>query len=394
MKLTKSRVDALRPTGAERLYWDDELKGFGLRVSPKGRKTFFVQYRSGGRTRRAKIGAMGPVTPDQARLKARALLGDVATGDDPAELRRRRRLTPTLSDVCDRFIKEHVEVRLKPKSQINYKQVIRDAIKPAVGAIKISEVTRADISALHQSYSGRPYQANRILSVLSKLFNLCELWGYRPDGSNPCRLIQRFKETRKERFLSDEEISRLSSVLAEAETSGDISIYVAAAFRMLLLTGCRLSEIQFLKWECVTRTHLVLPDTKTGKRAIPLPDAGRKILDALPHNPTNPFVFQGEADGKPAVNLEKPWRRIRAKAGIDDVRIHDLRHTYASKALASGMSLYMVGQLLGHTQYQTTMRYAHLADAPVRDAANQVANVLSGIVAEPLIQSAPLRVVK
>ncbi|MFZ5618833.1 MAG: site-specific integrase, partial [Pseudomonadota bacterium] len=192
----------------------------------------------------------------------------------------------------------------------------------------------------------------------------------------------------------DEEISRLSSVLADAEASGDISIYVAAAFRMLLLTGCRLSEIQFLKWEYVTRTHLVLPDTKTGKRAIPLPDAGRKILDALPRNPENPFTFQGEADGKPAVNLEKPWRRIRAKAGLDDVRIHDLRHTYASKALASGMSLYMVGQLLGHTQYQTTMRYAHLADAPVRDAANQVANALSGIVAESPTQSTALRVVK
>ena len=394
MKLTKSRVDALRPTGAERLYWDDELKGFGLRVSPKGRKSFFVQYRSGGRTRRAKIGAMGPVTPDQARLKARALLGDVATGEDPAERRRRRRLTPTVSEVCDRFIKDHIEHRLKPKSQVGYKQVIRDAIKPSIGAIKISEVTRADISALHQSYCDRPYQANRILSVLSKLFNLCELWGYRPDGSNPCRLIQRFKETRKERFLSDEEISRLSSVIAEAEASRDISIYVAAAFRMLLLTGCRLSEIQFLKWEYVTRTHLVLPDTKTGKRAIPLPDTGRKILDALPRHPANPFVFQGEAERKPAVNLEKPWRRIRAKAHLEDVRIHDLRHTYASKALASGMSLYMVGQLLGHTQYQTTMRYAHLADAPVREAANQVANALNGIVAESLTQSTTLRVVQ
>lgn len=394
MKLTKSRVDALRPTGAERLYWDDELKGFGLRVSPRGRKTFFVQYRSGGRTRRAKIGAMGPVTPDQARLKARALLGDVATGEDPAELRRRRRLTPTVSEVCDRFINEHVEVRLKPKSQIDYKQIIRDGIKPSIGALKISEVTRADISALHQSCKDRPYRANRTLSVLSKLFNLCELWGYRPDGSNPCRLIQRFKETRKERFLSDEEIAGLSNVLMECEASGDISIFVAAALRMLLLTGCRLSEIQFLKWGYVTKTHLVLPDTKTGKRAIPLPDAGRKILDALPRHSENPFVFQGEADGKPAVNLEKPWRRIRTKARLEDVRIHDLRHTYASKALASGMSLYMVGQLLGHTQYQTTMRYAHLADAPVRDAANQVANVLSGIAAESLTQSTTLQVVK
>jgi integrase len=394
MKLTKSRIDTLRPSGAERLFWDNELKGFGLRVSPKGRKTFFVQYRSGGRTRRVKIGAMGPVTPDQARLRARSLLGEVATGDDPAEVRRQRRLTPTVSEICDRFIKEHVEVRLKPKTQTDYKLVIRNAIKPALGAIKISEVTRADVSALHQSHKDRPYQANRILSVLSKLFNLSELWGYRADGSNPCRLVQRFKETRKERFLSDDELARLSQVLTESENSGDISPFVAAAFRMLIITGCRLSEIQFLKWEYVTRTHIVLPDSKTGKRAIPLPDAGKTILDALPCESENPFVFQGQETGKPAINLEKPWRRIRKRAGLDDVRIHDLRHTYASKALAGGMSLYMVGQLLGHTQYQTTMRYAHLADAPVRDAANQVANafgeVISGASArKPMLHLVP-----
>ena len=164
MKLTKSRIDALCPGGAERLYWDDELKGFGLRLSPKGRKTFFVQYRSDGRTRRAKIGAMGAVTPDQARLMARSLLGGVASGDDPAELRRRRRMTPTVTELCDRFTEEHVKVRLKPRTQVGYLQLIRDAIIPALGAIKVTEVTRVNISALHQSYSDQPYKANRVLA--------------------------------------------------------------------------------------------------------------------------------------------------------------------------------------------------------------------------------------
>lgn len=334
------------------------------------------------------------MTADQARLKARSLLGDVATGDDPAELRRRRRLTPTVAEVCNRFVKEHVEVRLKPKSVKEYKRLIQDRIAPALGTFKISEVTRADVSALHQAQREHPYQANRILGVLSKLFNLCELWGYRPDGSNPCRLIQRYKETRKERFLSDEEIARLSNVIAEAEASGEITVFVAAAFRMLLLTGCRLSEIQFLRWEHVTRTHLSLPDTKTGKRNIPLPDTGRKILEMLPRQSDNPFVFQGSVEGKPAVDIEKPWRKLRAKAGLEDVRIHDLRHTYASKALASGMSLYMVGQLLGHTQYQTTMRYAHLADAPVRDAANAVATSVQRSMATSSHQPTSLRLVE
>ena len=223
---------------------------------------------------------------------------------------------------------------------------------------------------------------------------MAELWGFRADGSNPCRLVQRFKEAKKERFLTDDEMARLSQVLTDSEISKDISPFVAAAFRMLVLTGCRRSEIQFLKWEYVAKSHFVLPDSKTGKRAIPLPDAAKTVLETLSRDQKNPFVFQGEVEGQPIINLEKPWRRIRAKAGLDDVRIHDLRHTYASKALASGMSLYMVGQLLGHTQYQTTMRYAHLADASVRDAANQVANALSGITAQSITQSATLRVVK
>jgi len=394
MKLTKARIDAIAVQDTEQLIWDTELKGFGLRVSPKGRKSFFVQYRSGGRTRRVKIGFLGQVTPDQARLKARSLLGDVALGDNPAEARRKRRLTPTMNDLCDRFIAEHVEVRLKPSSQANYKQVIRDAIKPAIGAFKIVDVTRADISAIHGAYHDRPYQANRILSVLSKIFNLAELWGVRPESTNPCRLIQRYKEHKKERFLSDAELSRLSNVLNEAEKRGEETVFVAAAFRMLILTGCRLSEIQYLKWDYVTATHLELPDTKTGKRSIPLPAAARSVLNELPRDPKNQFVFQGILEGGPVTDLRKPWRRIRTKAGLEDVRIHDLRHTYASKAIAGGMSLPMVGQLLGHSQFQTTMRYAHLADESVRMAANEVASSLNSLLKRKTSTHSHLRVIK
>ncbi len=394
MKLTKSRVDAIKACKSERLYWDNELKGFGLRVSPKGRKTFFVQYRSGKRTRRAKIGTMGPLTPDLARLQARTLLGEVAGGDDPAEARRKRRLTPNVSALCDRFLDEHVSVHLKPQSQYNYGQVIRDAIKPAFGPLKIPDITRADVTALHQAYKDRPYQANRILSVLSKMFNLAELWGYRAEGTNPCRLIQRFKENKKERFLSDDELIRLSEILSESEANGDESAFVVAAFRMLILTGCRSSEIQNLKWEYVTSTHLELPDTKTGKRSIPLPDAARKILASLPRSINNAFVFQGTIPGQPVTDLGKPWRRIRKKADLEDVRIHDLRHTYASKAISGGMPLVMVGQLLGHTQYQTTLRYSHLADAPIREAANTVASALSLTMQSSSKNKKFLRVIK
>ncbi|WP_425408220.1 tyrosine-type recombinase/integrase [Hyphococcus sp.] len=394
MKLTKVRVDAIKAAEAERLVWDSELRGFGLRISPKGRKTFFVQYRSGGRTRRAKIGVMGQVTPDQARLKARELLGEVATGNDPAEARRKRRLTPTVSQLCDRFHEEHVSARLKPATARGYQSIIRSGIKPALGAMKVSDVIRDDIISLHRKYRMRPYQGNRILSVLSKLFNLAELWGYRAEGSNPCRLVQKYKEQRKERFLSNEELSRLSKVLNEVEASGEESPFVAAVFRMLILTGCRCSEIQYLKWDYVTPTHLELPDTKTGKRSIPLPMAAKSLLDSLPRSPDNSYVFQGAIEGEAIAYLRKPWRRIRKKAELEDVRIHDLRHTYASKAIEGGMSLVMVGQLLGHTQYQTTLRYAHLADAPARRAADEVASALDAIMVANSQRGSRLRVVK
>lgn len=394
MKLTKVRVDAIKSAKSEKLVWDSELIGFGLRVSPKGRTTFFVQYRSGGRTRRAKIGVMGQVTPDQTRLKARELLGEVATGNDPAEVRRKRRLTPTVSQICDQFLEEHVSARLKPATERGYRSIIRSGIKPALGAMKVSDVTRADIIVLHRKYREKPYQGNRILSVLSKLFNLAELWGYRTEGSNPCRLVQKYKEQRKERFLSDEELSRLSQVLNEVEASGEESPFVTAVFRMLILTGCRCSEIQYLKWDYITSKHLELPDTKTGKRSIPLPDAAKAVLNALPRSPVNPYVFQGAIEGEAIAYLRKPWRRIRKKAGLEGVRIHDLRHTYASKAIENGMSLVMVGQLLGHTQHQTTLRYAHLADGPARRAANQIASALNMTMSMDIQKGSHLRVVK
>ncbi|MEO1242506.1 MAG: integrase arm-type DNA-binding domain-containing protein [Pseudomonadota bacterium] len=394
MKLTKIRVDAIKASESEKLVWDGELRGFGLRVSPKGRKTFFVQYRLGGRTRRAKIGVMGQVSPDQARLKARELLGDVATGNDPAEVRRKQRLTPTISQLCDRFVEEHVATRLKPATQRGYRSIIHSGIKPALGAMKVSDVMRADIIALHRKYQTRPYQGNRILSVLSKLFNLAELWGYRAESSNPCRLVQKYKEHRKERFLSDDELSRFSRVLTEVEESGEETRFVVAAFRLLILTGCRRSEIQYLKWEYVTPTHLELPDTKTGERSIPLPLAGRAVLENLPRSQEHPYVFQGKIEGQAIAFLHKPWKRICKKAGLMDVRIHDLRHTYASKAIENGMSLVMVGRLLGHTQYQTTLRYAHLADGPAREAANNVANSLSDLFYAPTSPQSNLRLVK
>jgi len=401
-KLTKRTIDALKPETKDYCVWDDELKGFGVRVSPKGALTFMVQYRAGGRQRRVKVGRYGPLAADEARLRARELLGDVAKGKNPAEEISTQRRAPTVAEVGDRFLRDHVNARLKPSTARNYVTFINDIVKPAWGARRIGDVTRPDVSALHHSMRGRPCQANRVLSVLSKFFNLTEIWGLRPDGSNPCRHIQKYPEKRRERFLSQEELARLGAVLSEAEsvpegTEGFETPYIVAAFRLLILTGCRLSEIQFLKWDYITRTHIELPDSKTGARKIPLPPSARDVLAKLPRQPGNPYVICGAVPGQPMHNLEKPWRRIRAKAKLEEVRIHDLRHTYASNAVMAGLSLPMVGKILGHTQMQTTMRYAHFADDPVQSAADQVASGLSRTLgvgeASPRIRAA-LRVVK
>lgn len=376
-KLSKRTVDALEPRGRDYFVWDGELKGFGVRVMPSGRKVFWAQYRAAGVQRRVKLGSLGPVTVDMARTMARTILGDVAEGANPAQDLRSYRMAPTVAAVCDRFLEMHAGERCKPTTAREYRRVVERCIKPVIGQRKIGDVTRPEIAALHHELRHTPYQANRALSVLSKLFNLTEVWGLRPDGSNPCRHVAKYPERKRERFLSADELGRLGHVLSEAETSGSENLLAIAAFRLLILTGCRLSEIQTLKWEYVDHAHLRLPDSKTGARAIPIGPDVRRIIDGLPRLPGSPYVIAGTVPGGHLTDLQRPWRRIRAKAGLPGLRIHDLRHTFASNAIAAGQSLEMVGKLLGHTSYQTTMRYAHLADAPVREAAAQVSDGLA-----------------
>ena len=248
---------------------------------------------------------------------------------------------PSVRELCRAPCQVHSQVKSLPA---------------AIGAFRVVDVERKDVAELHNKHRAIPYQANRTLGVLSKMFNLAEIWGLRPDGSNPCRHVPKYREKKRERFLSQEELQRLGQVLSEAEAEGSETPFIIAAFRLLILTGCRLGEIQTLKWEYITPRHMELPDTKTGARRIPLPQAARDVLDALPRYAGNPYVVAGKLEGRFATDFQHPWRRIRARA--------DLRHTYAS----------MVGRLLGHSQLQTTMRYAHLADDPVLEAAQQNAN--------------------
>ncbi|MBT3361449.1 MAG: tyrosine-type recombinase/integrase [Rhodospirillales bacterium] len=379
-KLTKRSVEALEVRDTDYFVWDSELACFGVRVMRSGRKSFLVQYRSGGRTRRVTIAPHGVMTPEEARKEAKKLLGDIAKGENPAEDIHTQRRAPTIGVVCDRFMTEYVPVHCKESTAKEYGRSVELFIKPAIGAHKISDITRTDITKVHNDMREKPYQANRTLGVLSKLFNLCEVWGLRADGSNPCRHVKKYKEEKRERYLTPEEIERLGQVLAEAENTGSEIGSAINAYRLLLFTGCRLGEVQTLKWSYIKGNVIELPDSKTGKKKIYLGQAALECLANIDQIPDNPYVITGKNPGQHLNDLQHPWRRIREKAGITDVRIHDLRHTFASFSVGSGDTLYMTGKLLGHTNVQTTARYAHLADDPMRSAAERT----SGTIADAL----------
>ena len=374
-KLTKRAVEALKANGADTVYWDGELTGYGVRVRKSGRKNYVLQTRVDGKLRWFTIGQHGRVTVDEARAAALEILAATKKGIDPRDADAKREAEPVMVELGRRFLEEYVPVHCKPSTQGEYRRSVTLFIDPAIGEMRISEVQRKDIAKLHFDMRDKPYQANRTLGVLSKMFSLAEVWGLRPDGSNPCRHVKRYKERKRERFLSPEETERLGEVLAEAEREMPSAV---AAFRLLLLTGCRLSEIQFLRWEYVKDDCIELPDAKTGGRVVPLGPEARAVLAALPREDGNPWVIAGKVPGSHITDLQKPWRRIRARAGLEDVRIHDLRHSYASRALALGESLTMIGKLLGHTQVQTTARYAHLARDSIQTAAARITGSIGG----------------
>lgn len=378
-KLTKRVIDAAEIQAAEYFIWDDELPGFALRVLPSGRKGYIVQYRAGRRSRRMSLGPSTVLTCEQARTRAIGIIAAARNGDDPAAERDAERKTITVKELAERFDKEHVSVRVKETTAKGYRRLIERTILPALGRHRVTEVTRADIAKLHHDLRHIPYEANRCLEVISKMFSLAEMWGLRPDGSNPRKHIKKYAEEKRERFLSPAELKRVGDVLREMEDEGiELSSAIAAA-RLLILTGCRLGEIMTLQWEHVDLAGraLRLPNSKTGAKVVHLGQPAIDVLTGIKKVDKNPWVIVGTLPGARLTDLQPFWQRVRARAGLKDVRIHDLRHTFASTAVASGQGLPMIGKLLGHTQVQTTARYAHLAADPVRTAADAVANTLS-----------------
>ena len=398
-RITKRTVDALQSNSRERTVWDDTVSGFGVRVRPTGAKSYVVLYRAGaGRgapLRRYTIAAVGKITPERARARAKAILGAVAHGHDPASEKAAERGCPTVAELVDRFMADHVRSKRKAGTAEFYRDILGRIVKPAVGTTKADKLSRGQIGKLHSSLSETPFQANRMLAVVGSMYSFAGRAGIVTEGFNPARNIDKFKESRRERFLTGEELERLGTAIREAETIGipwevdesdpnakhvpkakrftRIDSAAAAALRLLLFTGCRLREILDLRWEYVDfeRGCLFLPDSKSGRKTIVLNAPALAVLSGIER--VGPYVVPGDTPEQPRHDLKRPWVAVTTRASLSGVRLHDLRHTYASFGAGGGLGLPIIGRLLGHAQAATTARYAHLDNDPLRRASEAIA---------------------
>jgi integrase len=412
--ITKRFVDAIKPADSEFFAWDRDLKGFGLRVQPSGEKTYVVKYRAGtGRaapTRRVRLGGVGTLTPDEARRLAKTTLGGVAHGRDPAAVKAAERRATTLRELADLFLSEHVEAKRKLATAAHYRDILERIVLPELGTRQAEKITTADLARLHVRMKDRPYQANRMLAVVGSLYAFAGKRKLVPAGFNPAYGLEKYPEKGRERFLAVDQLARLGEAIREAETVGlpwtideskatakhapkeanrrtVIDPFAAAAIRLLILTGARLREILRLEWQHVDleRGLLLLPDSKTGAKSIVLNAPALAVLAGLDR--IGAYVVAGRSAGtegeKPRSDLNKPWRSVTKRAGLADLRIHDLRHTHASFGAGAGLGLPIIGKLLGHARASTTQRYAHLDTDPLRRASEHIGGRLAAAMGEP-----------
>ena len=381
--LSKRIVDRLAVEGKDAVFWDSSLASFGVRVYPSGRKVYVVQTRAGGKSRRVTVGRHGDIAPDRARKDAAKIIARIKAGLPPVEAEPEP--PPTVSDLAGRYEREYVAMHCKPNTVKHYGLMLQKHIVPRLGKFKVAEVERRDILKFQFELSDMPTVANRCVDMLVKMFNLAELWEMRPPGRNPCKSVRRYKVVRrKERFLTPKELAQLGRTLETAPAERLASRHAAAAIRLLVLTGCRRNEVMGLAWDDLDfeAGEMRLRDSKTGGRVVPMPPAAAQVLADLPRSEGNPWVFPGKRKGTHQVNINESWDRIRRRAGLDGVRLHDLRHTFASRALAIGEGLPMIGELLGHRQVNTTARYAHLARESIQASTAKVADSIGADILE------------
>ncbi|MBN8806648.1 MAG: tyrosine-type recombinase/integrase [Sphingomonas sp.] len=428
-KLTKTVVDALEPRDKDYVEWCGKLSGFGCRVRPSGRKVFIIQYRIGGvgTVRKQNIGKYGPggLTVDEAWDRGDKLLRVARDGIDPAAAEKKKKAELTVAELCDEYIERGCGNK-RASTVDTDKAALDNHVKPLLGSKKISDVTDADFKAFMRDVEkgktattivtkkgerpgvrGGAGVARRTARVLSGVFTYAV--GEKYLEKNPRGTVKIAKDNENERYLSADEIDRLGATMHEAEHAGlpwalregakakhrakdadtrrapKMSPHAIAAIRLLLATGMRSGEVLTLKWEFYDAENgfLYLPVTKTKKRVVVLSDFAREILDTLRKTATkgHPYVIEGEGENEHRTDLKRPWAQIIAHAGLGKVRLHDIRHTFASHAALDGISLSVVGKLLGHSQTATTARYTHFAETALRAAANRVATPLSDKIA-------------
>jgi integrase len=432
-KITLQAIKAAKPTGSRYVLWDSEVRGFGLRVNADGSKTYVLKYMIHGQQRWYSIGRHGsPWTPEQGRSHAIKLLGRIEEGADPAAVKKIDRAAGILiAELCDSYLAAAEMGQVisrrgagkKASTLATDRGRIERHIKPLIGEKRVKDVVPADIVRLRDAIvagktaidvktkrrgraivKGGRGTATRTLGLLGGVFSYAVKQGYRKD--NPVRGVERHKDQSCERYLSSCEIKRLGEVCAAAEQAHRdfLAAHVAwqaaggrgpapivsskaenpvgvAAIRMLLLTGMRKSEVLNLKWDWIDteRNVIDLPDSKSGKKAVPIGDAALSLLASIQPQAGNPYVFCGAKRGRPLVGLGKIWHRIRARTNLPGVRLHDLRHTFASFGAGSGTSLQVLGKILGHADTKTTARYAHLADDPLRFGANKISQGIADL---------------
>jgi integrase len=414
IKITKRVVDAAELRETRYIIFDSLIPGFGLRVMPSGAKSYVFEYRpgEGGRRtakKRVTIGKATEFTADQARKEADRLRAIVKTGGDPAATKARQRAAATVTELANAFLSDHVEAKRKERTHEHYRDILDRIVKPALGSMKAKDVKRADIARLHLAWKNTPFQANRVLAIVASMYSFGGLHGFVPEGMNPTRGVEKYDEEGRERLLSGAELVKLGEAIRLAETNGlpwtideakktkhvpkagrvtTISPHAAAALRLLMFTGARLREILHLRWNEVDleRGLLLLPDSKTGKKTVVLSAPALQVLNNLPR--IGAYVIAGDTAGtpeeKPRSDLKRPWAAVREYAGLDDVRLHDLRHLFASTGVGGGLDLFVVGKLLGHAQASTTQRYSHLANSPLKRAADAIGFALQAAIGESI----------
>lgn len=373
-RLTKSVVEGLPCTTADYIVWDAQLPGFGVRVKPSGIKSYVVQYRNRetGTSRRKTLGRHGHLLSlHQARERARIILAEALRGRDPVAEGRARRAAPTMDELAAAYLEYHAIPKKRPRSVGADRSMLSRIILPRLGRRKVDAVGSRDIRALHVAMKDTPYQANRVLALLSKMFSLAMAWGWRHD--NPVKGIERYREERRERWLSQDELHSLWQVL-EAHPNQR----AANAVRFQLLTGARIGEVLSARWSDIDleRGVWIKPSHHTKQKRterLPLSAAALALLTAMREQPwvSETFLFPGDQPDRSLTTIRRFWRRVTEQAGLEGYRLHDNRHTYASHLVSSGLSLEIVGRLLGHTNPLTTRRYAHLADDPLRAATEE-----------------------